>query len=319
MTPQQREDLFRANMGLAVDDRVGVAPFRLTDMLGDKSLTDAGLTDPGTPIRAEFEINETTVVTNQAIPKDIDAIAREANPGVFVELDAARTEQASLRQQIEHTEVNPVKSAERDAANAEIARQEELALRQKPKGKVANKIKRKIAALEQKKRELAQSESDVVQKLRERLEIMDLKLRDLAPEVTNTLRQAEHTARNQPTSFGPETTTTTFRGTGIKFDEAEMARLRSVENLRLADTSFTARVDEELRPEKFEDIADAEESFQLETERLNEVIDQADEAARPVLKEVVDAEIEATKLDIDADDAYARGLRAMATCATRRG
>jgi hypothetical protein len=317
MTPQQREDLFRANMGLAVDDRMGVAPFRLTDLLGNERLTDAGLTDPGTPIRAEFEISETTVVTNQAIPKDIDAIAREANPGVFVELDAARTEQASLRQQLERV------GADRDKSAAVAAIDEEIgALRERQANTTkrnTKKIEKQIVELETKRASLIETETPVMQKLRERLMMMDEKLRDIAPEVTNTLRQAEHTARDMPTSFGPEQTTTTFRGTGIKFDEAEMARLRSVENLRLADTQFTARVDEELRPEKFEDIAEVEESFQLETDRLNEVIDQADEAVRPTLKEAVNTELEAAKLEIDADDAYARGLRAMAVCATRRG
>jgi hypothetical protein len=317
MTPQQREDLFRANMGLAVDDRMGVAPFRLTDLLGNERLTDAGLTDPGTPIRAEFEISETTVVTNQAIPKDIDAIAREANPGVFVELDAARTEQASLRQQLERV------GADRDKSAAVAAIDEEIgALRERQANTTkrnTKKIEKQIVELETKRASLIETETPVMQKLRERLMMMDEKLRDIAPEVTNTLRQAEHTARDMPTSFGPEQTTTTFRGTGIKFDEAEMARLRSVENLRLADTQFTARVDEELRPEKFEDIAEVEESFQLETDRLNEVIDQADEAVQPTLKEAVNTELEAAKLEIDADDAYARGLRAMAVCATRRG
>jgi len=68
LTPAQREDVFRANMALAVGDRGLIAPFRLTDIPGNQKITEAGLTDPGTPLKTPIEFSPEQVVGNVRVP-----------------------------------------------------------------------------------------------------------------------------------------------------------------------------------------------------------------------------------------------------------
>jgi len=319
MTPAQREDLFRSNMALAVDDRTGVAPFRLVDIADNENITDAGLTDPGTPLTAAFEITESRVVSGDRVPADINAAARKINPALFVRLDNLRETQTSLRQQLARVGTDRPKAAKVTAIDNEIGE-----LRARQDGATKRKIKKieaKIDELETKKAKLVKAETPVMQKLRSKLSAVDELMRDIAPEVTAVLREGAGVIHQGPVRVGSQQPTkSAFHATGIRFDEVELARLQSVDNLRLANTEFTSVVDRDLLPsDAFDTVAAADEGITLETERLEEVIGQAGEDARPAMEAIKELEMGAAQAAIAADTAYAKGLRAMAVCATGKG
>lgn len=318
LTPQQREDLFRANMALAVADRSGIVPFRLTDIRGNEKITDAGLGDPGTPVKSKFNINERTVTTNEPIPPDIDALAREINPELFQHLDNIRAEQTHLRGLLEDAGATRGEALEATVIDARIS---ELRERQTTANKrKAKKIDKEITDLEAERNTIVAQETPAMKTLRGRLMALDEKLRDIAVEVSDVLRQAESRASQAPMRFGPTQTKTKYTGTGIRFDEVELARIQDVQNLRLADTDYTAKLDEDLLPEgAYENLADAEEGLQIETERLNDILNQMDEADRGFADDIHAEEAEAVRLAIEGDDAYAKGVKALAMCATGKG
>jgi hypothetical protein len=308
LTPAQREDLFRAHMALAIEDRGLVVPFRLIDILGDARIADAGLVDPGAPLGSTIEFTPEQVTSNARVPPEVDAVARNEDPGLFKLVDEARAEQASLREQLDRVGADRAKSAEIVELDSKIT---ELRTKQstsnKRKGK---KLEKQIEVLEREKADLVATETPVMQKLRGRLVIQDLKLRDIAPEVSAALRQAQDTVRGRGT-----TTETVFRATGISFDEAGLARLQSVENLRLANTEFTSRIDEEILPEdSFSTVADAEESLSLEVERLNDAISNIDDDAKVTAEGVRDADAKAIQTEIEMDNDYVAQYKKLAMC-----
>jgi hypothetical protein len=314
LTPAQREDVFRAHMALAVGDRGLIAPFRLTDIPGNQKITEAGLTDPGIPLKATIEFSPEQVVGNVRVPPEVDTAARNANPELFKLVDDVRAEQASLREQLDRVGADREVSAESDAILAEVQVLSDK--HGKANKRNQKRIGKEITKLLRKREALVAKETPVMQKLRERLVIADEKLRDIAPEVSDVLSRAQSAVRGEEVT----TTGTGFKATGINFDEAELARIQSVQNLRLANTEFTSKIDAEILPEDaLTTVADAEDGLSVQTQRLNEMMDSIDEADRVVAQEIRDADADAIRAEIETDNDYAAQYKKLAMCVGGRG
>jgi len=101
LSPRIREDILKANLASNVEDRVGIPLVNILDLVEQPKLAQAGVTDLGTTIDGKFRFTETTVITNEVVPSNIEGIARDANPQLFDTLDNIRQEEASIKQQLE--------------------------------------------------------------------------------------------------------------------------------------------------------------------------------------------------------------------------
>jgi len=243
------------------------------------------------------------------VPPEVDTAARQTNPELFKLVDDIRAEQASLREQLDRVGADREVSAESEAILAEVQVLSDK--HGKANKRNQKRIGKEITKLLRKREALVAKETPVMQKLRERLVIADEKLRDIAPEVSDVLRRAQSVVRSE----GTTTTGSGFKATGIRFDEVELARIQSVENLRLANTEFTSKIDAEILPEDaLSTVADAEDGLNVETQRLNETLDGMDEDARVTAKEIRDADAEATQAEIEIDNDYVAQYKKVAMC-----
>ncbi|MDB4261329.1 hypothetical protein N9878_00540 [bacterium] len=316
LTPEQREVMFRSNMALLVSDRNILPPSTFNQAL--KSSTSVGRVPETQLAPSGVKINEATVVSQEPIPANVEALAREADPQLHIQLDQLRTQQNSFRGQIDK-----LNSQRKDAPEVAALDQQITALQEK--ATTANKrnvkrIEKDIEALVKKRDAVIKEPLPEVKRLRERLIETDEKIRDIAPAIASTLRQAELKAKNAAVSFGAPQERTTFNVEPENYNGGDIVKARSTQNLRLGNAEYSAKLESELLPlDAFTKLPDAEESLKLETERLDDAINTLDAEDEHGYKAISEADQTEVNESIAMDEAYARGLRAMTMCATRKG
>lgn len=312
LTPQQREELFRANLGLAVDDRGPVGP-DIFDLINDPRLSDAGILDQGNPADIKIEYTEQNIIENGVtIAPEVEAAARAANPELFAEVDRLRSVKAELPRRIEGGVDGRSPDPAVERINEEIA-----VLRAKQAGETkrnAKKTQAKITALELKRQEVldAIKTTDTPQQAQDRrlLAEDDEALRDRAVEVSTALRDA-----GEQLGIAPEPRTKTVtRVSGLSFEE-QVTQARSINNQRLVNIPELERRTAEIAA--YDDVKDMAAVSADTADIMEEVNLFSQQIDDPEIKQVIQDIIDVETENVHLAEGYEKALRAAFGCMVR--
>jgi hypothetical protein len=273
-----KEDLFRSNMALALQDRDPIISFQNLSTYEYKPPRAATALDQvwqEGPIRVKVDVGTQEVkIDGEVIPPDIAAIAKQQDPALWAKYEDLNTRITSYREWLDGMRKgDAVEKAKQEVASLDTEIEATKAKIAKSNSKNAKKLMPKLTELTAKREALfadvSAKDTAGMAEIRQKVVEIDQQMRDMAVEVTDSTNRAREAAAGMPVKKAEGQTEVKYKVNDVYMDSKSLVESQSDRNLRFYDQEALDDVD----ATPVEDIGKVEDIDAVEAEINQQTLD----------------------------------------------